>query len=158
MVITTQGAARVAALEKFVAEAPASIRMSAWLALSDAAVAEQDFSKAALAFGKVAAADPSGAVGLLAALNEAQAQMRAGQPAQAVTILEKLESLMPEAQRQIVRITLAEAALLAGNAQRAKTAFEALAAASSGTEADFYRYRARSLGAPQAAAPESKAQ
>lgn len=157
VVMSTQGADRVAALEKFVGSAPSSIRMAAWLALSEAAMAEQNFDMAAKAFGQVAAADPAGAVGLLAALNEGQALMRAGKAVQALTILEKLESLIPEAQRQLVRITVAEAALLAGNPQRAKTAFEALAAASGGTEAEFYLYRARSLeAAAQATAPEAK--
>lgn len=154
VVMATQGAERVKALQTFIAGAPASIKTAANLALADAAVTQQDFAVAAQAFGQIAAADSQGALGMLATLNEAQTLMRAGKAKEALPLLEKLENIMPEGQRNLVRQVLAEAALLSGDAQKAQKMFEAMAAATSGPEADFFLFRAQSVQA--AAKPEAK--
>lgn len=144
-VMGTQEDERVAALERFAAAAPASVRTAAWLALGSAAAARQDSATAARAYAEVATADADGPLGFLAAFNEAQALMRAGESAKALPVLEKLEKTMPEAHRSLVRGVLAEAALLAGQPQRAKQIFEALATSARGGDADYFLYRARSL-------------
>lgn len=145
VILHTQGAERVMALEHFALKAPSSVRTAAWLALADAATEQQDFVMAGKAFAQVAAADPQGAVGLMASLNEGQALLRAGHAARALEILEKLESHMPEGQRPLVQQILAEAALNAEDKARAIKIFEALAAASTGAEVEYYRFRIRGL-------------
>ena len=147
VVMTAQGADKVKALQAFVGSAPATVKTAALLALADAAMNQQDYAQAAQAFGQIAAADPQGALGLLAGLNQAQALLRAEKPKEALPLLEKLEGLMPEAQRNVVRQVLAEAALQAGDKARAVTAFEAMAKATGGTEAEFYLFRAQALAA-----------
>lgn len=146
--VAAEGPDRVARLEKFAAAAPDSIRAAAWLAVADAAVTQQDFAAAARAYGHVAAADADGALGLAAALNEAQALMRSGEPAKAVPVLERVVNLIPEAHRPPARVLLAEAALQAGQTQLARQTFETLAASAQGGDAEYFRFRARSLRAP----------
>lgn len=145
LIMSTQGLDRVKALELFAAQAAPSIRTAALLALADAATAHEDFALAAHAFAQVAANDTTGAVGLLAGLNQGQALLRTGDAVQAVTVLEGVEARTPETQRTLVRQILAEAALAAKNPGRAQEAFEALAASSAGGEAEYYRHRARAL-------------
>lgn len=154
VVMSNMGAEKVKVLQAFIAGAPSSIKTAANLALADAAMEQQDFGVAAQAFSQIAAADSQGALGMLATLNQAQTLMRAGKAAEALPLLEKLENVMPEGQRNLVRQVMAEAALLAGDTQKAQKMFEIMAAASSGPEADFFRFRAQSVQA--AAKPETK--
>lgn len=145
VIISTQGADRITALEAFAAQAPVSIRTATLLALAEAALAQENYTLAAQAFGQVADADKTGAVGLLAGMNQGQTLLRADKAAQAVSVLESVESRTPESQRTLVRQILAEAALADNNFARARQAFDALAGASTGGEAEYYRHRARSL-------------
>ena len=149
VVLTTQGAERVKALQDFVVGAPASVKVAGNLALADAAVAQQEYMLASQAFAQIAAADSKGAVGLLAALNEGQTLIRAGKAKEAIPLLEKLEALMPEAQRNMVRLVLAEAADQAGDKAKAAKIFESIAASMPGPDAEFYRFRAQSLTAAE---------
>ena len=55
VVMSTEGAERVKALEAFIAKAPPSIHTAALLALADAASTQDDFVTAAKAYGQVAA-------------------------------------------------------------------------------------------------------
>lgn len=158
VMVGTQGPERLAALEKFLETAPSSIQTATLLALADAAMTQKNYDAAAKAYARIVSADPDGAMGMLAALNQGQALMQAGQGAQALNILEKLENTIPEAQRHIVRVAVAEAAVQAGNIAKAKAAFEALAAGTSGSEAEYFRFRARTAGAPAPAAPAGTAQ
>lgn len=154
VVMSSQGAEKVKALEAFIAGAPDSIKTAAQLALADAAIVQQDYAVAAKAYAGVAAADSTGALGLLASLNQAQALLSAGKPKEALPLLEKLENVMPESQRNLVRQVLAEAAIQAGDTVKAQKVFEAMANASTGPEADFFRFRAQSLQV--AAKPKSE--
>ena len=147
VVMSTQGAERIKALQSFVTGAPASIKTAALLALADAAMAQQDFMQAAQAYGQMASTDKDGALGLLAALNQAQALMQAGKAKEALPQLEALVNITPEAQRNVVRQVMVEAAVQAGEAAKAKEVLESMASASGGAEADFYRFRAQSLSA-----------
>ncbi len=147
LVITTQGKDKVKALEAFAAEAPRAARAAALLALGDAALEVKEYDRAAAAFGRLAEADKDGALGLLAAYNQGEVLNRAGKHAEALAVFEKLENQMPESTRNTVRGVLAQTAVQAGQPERARAAFEALAASSTGPEAEYFRFRAQQLAA-----------
>ena len=145
VLLANEGEKLVTALEGFIPKAPATIRNAALLNLASAAMEQKAYAKAATASGDLAAADPQGAVGLLAALNQGQALILADKAQEAVTVLEKLQSLMPEGQRNVVRESLAEAALRVGDTTKAKQIFELMANSTMGAEAEFFRYRVRTI-------------
>ena len=141
-----QGPERVAALEAFIPRADDSIRASALLALANAAIDNKLYDKAAAAYGQVSALDATGPVGLTAGLNQGQLLLKAGKAAEALTVLDRLESLFPEDQRALVRQLVVDAAILAGDKQRAATALKALEQHASGTEKAWFAHRLASLG------------
>ena len=148
LVIATQGQDKVKALESFAADAPRAVSAAALLALGDAALEVKDYDKAAAAFGRLAEADKDGALGLLAAYNQGEVLNRAGKYVEALAVFEKLENQIPEAARNTVRGVLAQTAVQAGRSERARTAFDALAASSAGPEAEYFRFRAQQLAVP----------
>ena len=151
------GEQRIGALEKFLPNAPDTVRTPALLALADAASRAGKFDKAAEAYGQVQEQDVDGAVGLMAGLNQSQLLMHAGKAADAVKVLEKLENTSSDSQRILVRQLLAEAALLAGDTTRAKQALVALQESTNGADKAYYTYRLNMLdAAPQNATPAQK--
>jgi len=147
LLLQQQGAARVSALESFVATAPESIRLAAWMELGLAALAEKDAAKAAEAFAHVAALDKGKPFGAVAALAEAQTLMRAGKAAEALAILEPLENTVSEHMRVQVRGLIALNAWQAGKTDRAVKAYEDLLAGALGDDADYYRFCIRQIKA-----------
>jgi len=140
LLLQQQGAARVSALENFVATAPDSVRLAALMELALAALAEKDSAKAAAAFARVAALDKDRPFGSVAALSEAQTLMQAGKAAEALAILEPLENTVPEYMRVQVRGLIALNAQQAGRTERAIKAYEDLLAGATGNNADYYRF------------------
>ena len=153
-----QGPERVAALEAFIPKADDSIRASALLALANAAIDNKLYDKAAAAYGQVSALDAAGPVGLTAGLNQGQLLLKAGKAAEALTVLDRLESLFPEDQRALVRQLVVDAAILAGDKQRAATALKALALHASGAEKAWFTHRLTSLGVALEAGAEPGAE
>ncbi len=151
------GEARASALEAFAAKAPESMRSGVWLAAASAAVSADRPAEAAVAYGRVYAEDPDGALGIVSGLNEADLLLRQGKGRDAVALLEKLENAAPQAMRVVVRLELAAAAEQAGDRTRAVRVYEALvqeltAAPVPGLDPAFYRDRIARLGKQEAAA------
>ncbi len=145
--MNADNAQRLSALEGFLAKAPESLQSSIQLSLAEVSMQEKDYNKAATAYGQLAQLNAGTAVGLLGALNQGQALILAGKGKDAVAVLEPLVAEVPTNQNTIVQQALAEAALLGGDTAKAKAAFEAIANATTGTESEFYRYRARNVDA-----------
>ncbi len=145
IVLANVGEKRIEALETFSKTAPESINMSTLLALAETAASMQNYSLAATYFGKIVNADPDGPIGTMAALNQGQALILAKKYGDAAPVLEGLLSRVVDNQRNVVRNALAEALLLMGDTAKAKQLFEAMANESQGAEADFYRYRAKTV-------------
>ncbi len=138
-------AKRISALEAFLASAPESLHNSVYLNLAEVAMQEKNYEKAAEAYGSLAKNNAQMAVGVLGALNQGQALILAGKGKEALAVLEALAPEVSTAENTIVQQALAEAALLSGDTAKAKAAFEAIANATTGSESEFYHYRARTL-------------
>ncbi len=138
---------RTQALEAFLEKSPESLHNSIYLSLSEVYMQEKNYAKAAEVYGMIAHANTQKAVGILSALNQGQALILAGKGKEAVAVLETLVAEVPTAENTIVQQALAEAALMSGDLDKAKAAFEAIANATTGSESEFYRYRARSVSA-----------
>jgi hypothetical protein len=150
LLLQHHGAARIHALENFVATAPDSVLLAALMELGLAALAEKDEVKAAAAFGRIAALDTDKPLGAVAALSEAQTLMRSGKAAEALAILEALEKSVPGHMHVQVRSLIALSARQAGKSDRAIKAYEDLLAGAQGDEADYYRFCIQSIKAGRA--------
>lgn len=147
-----KGEAKLAALEEFVGKAPEKVRLAAMLELANAALAVDNYDKAATTFALLQSNDAAQPLGNIAALNEAQTLMRVGKFDAALTVLEKLYAVVTEDNRTLVASILAESAQAAGKNDRAITVYDELAAQSTGPEAEFFRFRAQALKSVQPAA------
>lgn len=145
------GQEKYAALAQFVSTAPEEVRMAALLELASAAIAINNYDKAAEAFAMLQKSDTAKPLGNIAAFNEAQVLLRESKYDAALTVLETLNNNVSEENRTIVLSVLAEAAQAAGKNDRAIAAYEQLAASNTGPEAEFFRFRAQTLRATQAA-------
>lgn len=146
------GSAQVTALEALAEEVPASMRQGVLLAAASSAAAADESDRAAVVYGKVYAADPQGALGIMSGLNEAALLRQEGKLKEALAVLEKLEAAAPQAARVMVREELAATAEQAGEKSRALEAYEALVQDLSvspvpGLDTGFYRDRIKQLKA-----------
>lgn len=146
------GSAQAAALEALAEQVPASMRQGVLLAAASSAAAAGEPDRAAAVYGKVYAADPEGALGVISGLNEAALLRQGGKVKDALAVLEKLEAAAPQAARVLVREELAAAAEQAGEKSRALQAYEALVqdlsvAPVPGLDPGFYRDRIKQLKA-----------
>lgn len=146
-----EGQAKFAALEQFAQTAPEQVRLAAALELANAAVNVKNYDKAAEAFATLHSIDAGHPLGDIAAFNEAQTLMRTGKFDAALSVLETLYNTVSEENRTLVNNLLAESAQAAGKTERAITAYDQLAASTTGPEAEFFRFRAQSLKSAQAA-------
>ena len=137
--ITMKGGDRLKALDDLAAKAPENMRYSIYLMQAEFAMQDQDYSRAEQAYA-------DGAMGLMAALGQAGALIKLDRPADAVTLLQGLESRATEDGRATLRMLLGEAAEAAGKTDVAIAAYEALAASQPGLDGEFYRSRADALG------------
>lgn len=145
-----QGQEQVKALAALAEKAPASMRFSVYLALGQSALTNGDFAAAAAAYAKAAKED-QGALGLAAALGEAGALLKAGKNAEALTLLQNLETRLPaEARSAQLRQMQAEAAAAAGQKELASRIYMALAQDVQGLDGEYFRARAGALD-PKAA-------
>ena len=141
--ITMKGGDRLKALDDLAAKAPKNMRYSIYLMQAEFAMQDQDYSRAEQAYATAARLDADGAMGLMAALGQAGALIKLDRPADAVTLLQGLESRATEDGRATLRMLLGEAA---GKTDVAIAAYEALAASQPGLDGEFYRSRADALG------------
>ena len=138
--ITMKGGDRLKALDDLAAKAPENMRYSIYLMQAEFAMQDQDYSRAEKAYATAAKLDADGAMGLMGAL------IKLDRPADAVTLLQGLESRATEDGRATLRMLLGEAAEAAGKTDVAVAAYEALAASQPGLDGEFYRSRAEALG------------
>lgn len=151
LTMRSAGQEKYAALAQFVTTAPEEVRMAALLELASAAIAITDYDKAAAAFAMLQKSDTAKPLGNIAAFNEAQVLLRESKYDAALTVLEALNNNVSEENRTVVLSVLAEAAQAAGKNDRAIAAYEQLSASNTGPEAEFFRFRAQTLRAAQAA-------
>ena len=71
ILVSTQGPDRIAALETFLPTAPSDMKPGVQLEIATAALGLEQYGKAADAYAAVAAADPKGPIGMMAAINQA---------------------------------------------------------------------------------------
>ena len=119
-----------------------------------------DHAAAADAFAKAAQAS-EGPIALVAGMNEAGAMLKAGKYAEALALLQKLQSSLPgEVSAPQLKQMTAEAAVAAGQTEQAARIYLALSREAQGLNAEYYHARATALApkiveeeAAQAAAP-----
>ncbi|WP_297847844.1 tetratricopeptide repeat protein [uncultured Desulfovibrio sp.] len=152
-----QGAERVRALAALAESAPSDVRLSVLLTLAQSALESGDATAAADAYAKAARLEADSALGLSAALGHAGSLLRAGKNAEALTLLQGLESRLPAEGRSVqFRQMLAEVAARAGQKELAARTYQALAREVKGIDGEYYRVRAEAL-APAAGAVRDNA-
>lgn len=153
---------RLEALEGFLPAAPSSMKLGVQLEIAAAAAALGDMSKAAQAYAAVCAADPRGALGVMAGLNEADVLLRSERPGEALARLDALMASTPatllDPVRQAVREGQAAAAEQAGQLDRALEAYEAIVKNSGIDEMGYYQAKIAELKARMASASKNQGQ
>ena len=129
ILVSTQGEARIAALESFLPKTSGALKTGVELEIATSSLALENLPRAAQAYASIAAADPKGPMGLMAALNQADILQRMGKDAEALAVFDALEKSAPEMLRPAVLEGQATAAEQAGKLDRALAAYEAIAAA-----------------------------
>ena len=127
ILVSTEGADRIAALETFLSSAPEDMKPGVQLEIANTAMALEQYGKAAEAYAAVAAADPKGAIGVLATINQADLLQRQGNYAEALVIFDALEKNAPESLRPLILEGQAMSAEMAGKLDRALAAYERIA-------------------------------
>lgn len=127
ILVTKQGADKVASLEAFVATAPAGVVDAAYLELAAAAMNNGDYEKAATAYGKLAHLSGIGSVALVA---QSSALLESGKPAEGLSLLEAAEPTINESLRAFVQSHMLVLAQAAGDYKKAITLCEAMLAKS----------------------------
>ena len=123
ILVSTQGPDRIAALETFLPAAPSAMKSGVQLEIATTALGLEQYGKAADAYAAVAAADPKGSIGMMAAINQADLLQRQGKYA----VFDSLEKSAPESLRPAILEGQAMSAELAGKLDRALAAYESIA-------------------------------
>ena len=150
ILVGSNNAAKITALENFVTKAPESLRGGIMLEIAKAAMETGDLQKAANAYGQVFKADPQGAMGLIAALNQADLLLRLDNPQEALATLNAMQA--PDHIKPVVQAQQALALEMAGLANEAIAKYEALlSVATQEQDSSFYRHKIASLKTDAAA-------
>lgn len=160
VVLQTSGPEQAKELAALAEKVPADVRFSTYLALGQSAMSNGDHAAAADAFAKAAQAS-EGPIALVAGMNEAGAMLKAGKYAEALALLQKLQSSLPgEVSAPQLKQMTAEAAVAAGQTEQAARIYLALSREAQGLNAEYYHARATALApkiveeeAAQTAAP-----
>ena len=102
ILVSTQGPERIAALETFLPAAPSAMKSGVQLEIATTALGLEQYGKAADAYAAVAAADPKGSIGMMAAINQADLLQRQGKYAEALAVFDSLEKSAPESLRPAI--------------------------------------------------------
>ncbi len=146
------------ALEKLAKDAPARLKAPVYAVQAQSALAQQNYAKAAEAYGRVARSLADMPLGVLGSVNEAASLFGAGKFDEGLKILEPIAARLPKEASMQVRAMLGEAAAKAGRAELAASAFEEVASQSEGLMAEYYRSRAKEVRLlKKAEEPDSKA-
>lgn len=141
-------AARLAGLEAFAADAPATVYAATQLELAQAAAQSENWEKAAAAYSALIQREPDSPLALPARFNLADILLRQGRAAEAVTELETLLTRAPDEFKPYLNEQIGEAAEAAGLRDKAVSAYEAAIAAladSAPAEAAYYQSRIAAL-------------
>ena len=138
ILVSTQGPERIAALETFLPAAPSAMKSGVQLEIATTALGLEQYGKAADAYAAVAAADPKGSIGMMAAINQADLLQRQGKYAEALAVFDSLEKSAPESLRPAILEGQAMSAELAGKLDRALAAYESIATSLGGAANNGY--------------------
>ena len=145
IVLQTSGPAQVKELAALAEKAPAEVRLSAYLALGQSAMSNGDTATAASAFAK-AAKEGDGSMALVASMNEAAVLLKSGKYAEALALLQQLQSALPgEVTAPQLKQMTAEAAVVAGQTEQAARMYLALSREAQGLNSEYFRARATTL-------------
>lgn len=122
LLVSTSGKDKIAALEKFLPEAPGALRAAVLFELAGASMAVEDYAKAVDAWRQLVSVS-KGDARLVASLGHARALVLAGKPAEAVAELSTLKAAAPEAFKAPLDRQLGLAAEAAGDKQTALAAY-----------------------------------
>ena len=154
ILVGSDNTAKIAALKSFAARAPESLRGGIMLEIATAAMQNDDLQTAADAYGQVFQADPQGAMGLVAALNQADLLLQLNKPQEALTTLNAVQA--PEYMKSTIQAQQALALEVAGQISAAITKYEALLSmATQEQDINFYRHKIAALKATAAKATTS---
>lgn len=154
IVLQTSGSAQLKELAALAERAPSDVRFSVYLALGQSAMSNGDNAAAAEAFAK-AAKESEGPLALVAGMNEAGAMLKAGKYADALALLQKLQSSLPgEVTAPQLKQMTAEAAVAAGQTEQAARIYLALSREAQGLNGEYFHARAVAL-APKIVAEEA---
>ena len=146
ILVGTDNTAKISALENFVNKAPESMHGGIMLEIATTAMEDGNLQKAADAYGQVFKLDPQGAMGVIAALNQADLLLRLNKPQEALTTLNAIQA--PEHMKSTVQAQQALALEIAGQRSEAITKYEALLAmATQEQDISFYRHKIAALKA-----------
>lgn len=144
-----EGKDRLAALENFLASAPSSMKTGVQLEIAASALQMNDAARAAAAYGAVHAGDPRGALGMMAAINQADLLRQAGQPAEALAVLDSLmktaSATLHKTMSQAIRESQAAIAEQTGQLDRALELYEAIVDESGNDERGYYQAKIAEL-------------
>lgn len=153
-----KGKDRDAALSRLAESAPDSTKLFIYMSLGQSAQENGDLILAAEAYAKAAKLDNDGALGLAAALGNVSSLLMQNEDAQALALLQELESRLPEARRSVLlRQMLVEAASRAGKTEIAYQTYRNLAEEMKMPQAAYFRSRADALAAELGKAADAPA-
>ncbi len=142
IVITTNGEAKIKALQDFIAQAPAKVRPAGLFELAATQLQLGQFEQAAATWTSL---EPlaDAAMQPVVRLGKAQALNQAGKYEEGLALLEALKTQAPEAYKTEVYMYLGEAAELAGKTEQALAAYRELAALDNTGERikDYLRFK-----------------
>ncbi len=149
ILLSSDNTAKISALENFAAKAPESMRGGIMLEIATIAMENGDRPKAADAYGQVFKADPQGAMGMIAALNQADLLLQLNRPQEALATLNAMQA--PEHMKATVQSQQALALEMAGQTNEAVAKYEALLSmATQEQDRNFFRYKIAALKAASA--------
>ncbi len=117
--------ARLGKLEAFLDSCPDGLKTAVRLEMADAANASGEYAKALAAFKAVASAEKGAPLGYAAARNAAALEMRLGNYAAAAADCEALLVSAPKEILPELHLCMGEASELAGDADKARSAYQA---------------------------------
>jgi len=126
MLVRTEGAARVTALQDMLKDAPESVQIAILFELASSAIAVEQYDVAATSYGALVLRDPEGALGIMACINQIDVLLREDKALEALVLLDVLERKAPEMLQVMVQETIANVAEQAGDFDRALLAYEKL--------------------------------
>ncbi|MDR1776900.1 MAG: hypothetical protein LBR31_03610 [Desulfovibrio sp.] len=142
----SSGEARIRALADLARTAPDRVRLSAYMTLGQYAAQDGDDAAAAEAYAQAARLAGEGPFAAAALLARAGALLRAGNSAEALSLLQDVEQRLPQRARiPQLRQMIAEAAISAGQKDVAAAVYMELAQAAPEREGEYFRARAAAL-------------